>query len=314
MKIFPPVKESGFALLSVLVVLAVLTPLVVNLSYKTNVQLTGAGYYVGKVKSREIARAGLESAMLALRKDTNDYDSPLEEWGEFEELSRLSVSFFEEGGFTGRIADEEGKLNINNLVNGPAEGSSFEALLELQEVDPDLLWTVWDWLDNNSKQESAMGAEDSYYNSQENPYNSKDGRMDSLYELRLIKGVSDDIFLGDKEKTGLVELVTVFGDDDVNINTAPLEVLLSLSENMDYETAERIIEYREKSAIEKKEELKEIDGVTNDIYLSIAPHIKVKSSYFSVIIRGVYRDISTDLYAVVKRKGRQVSLVQYSEG
>lgn len=85
----PLANGQGFALLSVLVILAILTPLVVNLSYKTRVQMTGVNYYAGKIKSRQIAKAGLESAMLVLKKDKNNFDSATEEWGQFESLSRF---------------------------------------------------------------------------------------------------------------------------------------------------------------------------------------------------------------------------------
>ena len=73
------VNNNGFALLSVLIIIAILTPLVVNLGYRSRVSLAGTDFFVSKIKSREIAWSGVISAMMTLKNDTNRYDSELEE-------------------------------------------------------------------------------------------------------------------------------------------------------------------------------------------------------------------------------------------
>lgn len=194
-------EEGGFALLSVLVIIAIITPLVVNQSYKTRVQLTGTGYLADKIKSREIAKSGLEAAILALKKDDKDYDSYHDEWGQFVELSSFSSTFFEEGSFSGIITDEEGKLNINLIAPENEKSDQFAILFEELGIDTDILDGVIDWIDSDSDAE-LMGAEDYYYKSLENPYNCKDGLMDNIYELRLIKGMTAENFLGKDEVKG----------------------------------------------------------------------------------------------------------------
>ncbi|MDT8316684.1 MAG: type II secretion system minor pseudopilin GspK [bacterium] len=303
--------EGGFALLSVLVIIAIITPLVVNQSYKTGVQLTGSGYLADKIKSREIAKSGLEAAILALKKDDKDYDSYLDEWGQFVELSGLSSTFFEEGSFSGTIIDEEGKLNINLLAPNNEKSDQLTLLFDELQIDTDILAGVMDWIDNDSDA-TLMGAEDHYYKSLENRYNCKDGLMDNIYELRLIKGMTDEAFLGKGEAKGLTDFISVYGDKSVNINTAPYEVILSLSEDITPVLAREIIAYRETGPIKSVPEIKDIID-DDDLYDGLKSKIKVNSRFFSIRVRGMVKDIYTDLHAFIERNGDNITMLYYGE-
>lgn len=304
-------KQSGYALLTVIIILAIMTPLVVNLSYKTMVQITGADYLASKIKSREIARAGLESAILAIKKDDSAYDSYHEEWGEFGELSAFSGTFFEEGSFTGDITDEDGKINLNRITAGLDTKNQLTALFDMLGIDTDIIDSITDWIDSDDEPQ-LTGAEDSYYNALENPYYSKDAAMDNIYELRLIKGVTDDIFLGKENGKPLYNYLSAYGNDGkININTAKDEIILSLSSDLSVNSAEEIINYRNEKAFKNMDELIELIGEKD--YKIIQGKIKLASKTFSVKIRGSYREISTDIYAVIQRMGNNVKLIYYSE-
>jgi len=304
-------NEKGYALLTVLIILAIMTPLVVNLSYKTMVQITGADYLASKIKSREIARAGLESAILALKKDNRDYDSYLEEWGEFRELSVFSATFFEEGSFTGTIRDEEGKINVNRITAGLDTKDQLTRLFDIIKVDADILDAITDWIDSDNEAE-LTGAEDNYYSTLDNPYYSRDAPMNNIYELRLIKGVTDDIFLGRNGENPLYNYLSTYGSDGrVNINTANDEVILSLSKDLPVSVAEEIIDYRRGEPFKSADDVKELIGEKD--FKIIQGKIKVVSNTFSVTVRGIYRDIRTDIHAVISRQGDNAKIIYYSE-
>ena len=307
--------EEGFALLAVLVILAILTPLVVNFSYSARVHMAGADYFSSKIKSREVARAGLESAIQALKRDKNKYDAFNEDWGRFAELSQFSGSFFDEGSFAGRIDDEEGKLNINDLVGTQqmVREEQMVRFFELKNINIDLIEGIIDWLDDDSDAK-LMGAETDYYNTLDNPYNAKNGKMASLHELRLIKGVNES--LSKKGEDGVFEpYLSVYGDDmgTVNINTAPAEVLLSLADAMDEAAVETIIDYREENPFLRPEDLNKVPGLDEETRTAIASKVKVTSAYFSVKVRGTVKEVSTDIYAVVKRKSGKIKIIYYGE-
>lgn len=309
-------RQQGFALLSVLVILAILTPLVVNFSYSARVQMAGADYFSSKIKSRQVARAGLESAMLALKKDDRSVDAMNEDWGRFGELSQFSGSFFEEGSFTGRIDDEEGKLNINELVYGgiqnPAMVEQFERFLELMNINSDSIDSIVDWLDEDQETE-MMGAESDYYNSLDNPYNAKDGRMSNLHEFRLIKGMREYLSKKEERYADLAPYLSVYGDGKVNINTAPPEVLLSLADGMDDAAVDGILSYREEEPFLSAADLAKVPGLDEETRNAIMSKVKVTSSHFSVKVRGVVKDVGTDLYVVVRRVDGKVRIIYYGE-
>ena len=72
-------------------------------------------------------------------------------------------------------------------------------------------------------QEGAGEGEDSYYRDQEEDrYRSKDSMFDSIEELRLVRGINDELFLYLKDR------VSVHARDTVNMNTASAEVFAAL--------------------------------------------------------------------------------------
>jgi general secretion pathway protein K len=142
------------------------------------------------------------------------------------------------------ISDEYGKINLNALIQpNPSGGEpqrnealimalhSFFALRSDSEGDP--VDAIIDWLDyDDMDAEEPEGAENSYYMGLENPFACKNGPMDSIEELLLIKGFTPALYFGDpeQEQLPLSEYLTVHGDPNgaVNVNTATEEVLAAV--------------------------------------------------------------------------------------
>jgi general secretion pathway protein K len=142
------------------------------------------------------------------------------------------------------ISDEYGKINLNAVIQPNATGGApqrnealimalhnFFALRSDSEGDP--VDAIVDWLDfDDMDEEEPEGAENSYYMSLENPFACKNGPMDAIEELLLIKGVTPALYFGDPEQNQLPlsEYLTVNGDPNgaVNVNTAAEEVLAAM--------------------------------------------------------------------------------------
>lgn len=97
----------------------------------------------------------------------------------------------------------------------------------------DVIGNLIDWIDPDDNrvsidqytwmiQEGAGEGEDSYYRDGDERYRSKDSMFDSVEELRLVKGVSDELFYFLKDR------VSVHASDKVNMNTASAQVLAAL--------------------------------------------------------------------------------------
>jgi type II secretory pathway component PulK len=123
--------------------------------------------------------------------------------------------------------------------------------------------SILDWIDVDD-QPRIQGAESEYYRNLSPPYMAKNGPIDDITELLLIKGVTPEIYYGiaaanyqpsyfDHQRTrfgqpgampgttlGLKDMFTPLSDGKINLNTATNEVL-QLIPGVDAPTAEAIV-------------------------------------------------------------------------
>ena len=152
----------------------------------------------------------------------------------------------EGGTISGRLHDLSGRFNINNLLN--AEGGvdalqkeRFGRLLDGLGIDRSLVNAVIDWLDAN-QQANFPGAEDDEYLSYESPYRTADRPMVSPSELRLVKGVTAEVF-----QTLVPHVATLPRGSRINVNTATAPVLAALVEGVTPADAQAMVEAREEA-------------------------------------------------------------------
>jgi len=156
------------------------------------------------------------------------------------------------------VIPEPSRWNINVLV-----GTTYDAVWEQiftaagipQEYFSELIDCWNDWVDEDSSS-LRDGAEDDYYKTLELPYKARNKPVDTVDELRLIKNfvpaILDGGVLNPEERNkelqitvkGIKELFTTYGDGKINVNAAPMEVLMTIP-GVDEITAGAIIEERE---------------------------------------------------------------------
>ena len=86
------------------------------------------------------------------------------------------------------LTDEAGKINLNS--------ASEEMLLRLPGMTSELAASIIDWRDEDTEI-SAGGAESEYYLLLPEPYNCKDGPLETVDEILLIKGASKELLYGE---------------------------------------------------------------------------------------------------------------------
>ena len=156
-----------------------------------------------------------------------------------------------------RIYDHAGKINLRNLTE-----DSLQPLLEKQmgeEVDDDemaLLLAAWgDWLDEDDGVRND-GAEDEYYLSLDPPYLPRQGPLESVDEILLIRGF--DRYFGD---VNLSAAFTLYSESTtVNLNTATREAL-ALLPGLDDAAIDAILAYRQEQDFT---ELADLDDIVSD--------------------------------------------------
>jgi type II secretory pathway component PulK len=95
------------------------------------------------------------------------------------------------------IVDASSLVNINTAA---------QEQLERLPLTPEQVDTLLDWREADRSPRSD-GAKDEYYNSLENPYNAKLGRLNTVDELLLIKGFTPDVLWEPQENVTGVTLV-----------------------------------------------------------------------------------------------------------
>jgi general secretion pathway protein K len=158
------------------------------------------------------------------------------------------------------IVDEDSKLNFNYAARGtvPASmvvtnqflslvrGTQYDKLFEGRDADGNFrdrritCSAIVDWVDPNIEAdpctpEIAMAAqtstEDSFYEGLKQPYHRKNAAFDSLEELHLVRGIDDEFwntFVDPDPDNPKKRIVTVWGSDKVNVNTANGFTLVTL--------------------------------------------------------------------------------------
>ena len=145
------------------------------------------------------------------------------------------------------------------------------------------------------------------------PYPSKNGPLDSLEELLLVKGVDREILYGKEGREGVINYLTVHSDGRVNINTASLPVLISLSPKVDQAMAQAVLTYRKEKPFLKTEDLRSIPG-WDPVYPQISSEITVRTNYFSMEVVGNYREARAVVQTVVRRDGRATKVLFWKAG
>ena len=314
-------NNEGVALLLAVVITGIIVAMGLHFNISMRDDLIASSRTGKGVKAGAIARSGVHIALAALYEDAiqGEIDTLKEPWARAQALRLYSGALFEEGSCDLVITDLCGRININRLIDStgkpdPKQRAVLERLMnhkafgtDNQSVS-DLLDALIDWLDEDD-QITGFGAENSYYLSLAAPYQCKNGRMDSLDELLLVRGMTKELYYGTNEKPGIAGFLAIYGDGRININTAPPEVLYALSDQMDYEAAERMAKYRtlEDNGLDEITWYKNVSGMSH-IALD-ASFIKLGSDSFEVTSSGIVERFRKTITASVRRTGKDIPVI-----
>ncbi|MFO1462036.1 MAG: type II secretion system protein GspK [Verrucomicrobiota bacterium] len=157
-----------------------------------------------------------------------------------------------DGAISIAITDQERWVNINSVYRNPLMLDQALSMAGADATDASLVGAALvDWIDANDLPQATGGAETEFYLERQPPYEAKNGAIDDVAELRLVRGISREMFFGpdwrqttlgenspdvggsaprsgwDSEKvgTGLSQIFCAISTGRVNVNTAPFAVL-----------------------------------------------------------------------------------------
>ncbi len=108
---------------------------------------------------------------------------------------------------------EAGKLNLNAMMKLDPTGKTLNGMLmKLPIMTADIAAAIVDWLDPDSEAK-AGGAESDYYSSLSPSYRARNGPIESLDELLLVKGMTRELLYGNDLNRNGIQDANEMSDD-----------------------------------------------------------------------------------------------------
>jgi general secretion pathway protein K len=325
-----PRGDKGIAMILVIIAVFLLSVAVLQTRAGVNLAEEIAVSSAREIQAFYLARSGLALVREALAEDDPQVDSYDDDWAAANTMGAIPIA--DVGWAIGNVADEEGKFNVLDLVNEDGETDEdtemaalrLEDLLVILQVPEsravEIVDSLVDWMDFDGSV-TGSGAEDPYYSSLSPPYSCANAKPYSVEDLALIKGIGPVLLhAGEDDIPPLSDYLTVHGKKKtgdrfrrVNINTAPLQVIMALNTEISRELAEEIIEYRVDEPFNNPAQVKDVPGFPGEEFYSneLAFLIDTASDNFSARIIGETSLASSRAYGVFNRKGETVNLVYY---
>jgi general secretion pathway protein K len=271
----PAPAQAGIAMVIVMISILVLSILAGGFAYSMKVETKLARNSNSETELEWLGRSGVEYARWILAQQlaiqNESYDALNQVWaggpGGIGVTNSPLMDVQKEvhlgdGSFTWKITDLESKYNINIASEQVLQQSLILMGANASDTTP-IVNCILDWI-TPSKNARVEGAKDDFYQSLQPPYYAKDGPIDDLSELLLIKNITPDIYWGPTSTNhpqdafqqrymqgsapgqpqvypvGLVDLFTPMSDGKLNINTASAAVL-QLIPGLDSTVAEAIV-------------------------------------------------------------------------
>ncbi len=302
-------NQDGMALLLVLVVVALLSALLTEFSFSTLVDLRATETFRDRTKAFYLARGGVDAARMILQEDDNDYDHPSEFWAE---LPSIPV---EDGEVSLQIRDLTGRFNLNEIAdnNGNQLGSYHAFVALCQEVGieqglaEDLGIYIRNWL-NGTRNQPATLDDDNYYAQQQPPYLRGGADLESLADLKLVRGFDRDV----REK--LLPYIRVGEKFPINLNTASAEVLYASQHDgarqilLDLADTEEIVSYRQQTPFSELNDLDSVPGLDRQRWSAAWPanSVGVKGEIYQISSTGRINQGTREAQASYLKNGDKI--------
>jgi type II secretory pathway component PulK len=233
-------QHRGFVLVSVFVVIVLLTLAAYKYSEMMMAEYQAMDSYARTSQAQALAKSGVHYTATVLS-DPNSFSSVLNNnpWDNPTAFQDVLVQDNDNGGRRGRfsvltlrdpsdplfssqpyrfgVTDESSKLNLNALLTlAQTDTVRLQMLMQIPNMTEDVANSILDWLDGSSTIPRTNGAKDEYYTALTPTYHVKNGPLDSIEELLLVKGVTPQLLYGnDVNRNGIID-----PDEDQNDGNA----------------------------------------------------------------------------------------------
>ncbi|WP_127471106.1 type II secretion system minor pseudopilin GspK [Thiomicrorhabdus aquaedulcis] len=309
-------SQRGFALLTVLVIVALVAIMASNVLYEQYAQIKRSTHMLHQAQSLSVAY-GLESWVkkgLKVDAQNNATDHLTEVWAQ-----PMAPMAFEGGEVSGQLVDLNGRLNINNLADTDEvmRGlwyAMFTRYAARQGLDFSLSDVLTDWVDTDDEP-MPLGAESDAYLLLNPAYRAANRPFSMLSELKNVQGFATLEPL--KWQAVLNDLAALPSVSSINVNTASKVTLLVLADWITDAMVDSWLQRRQTEPAQTVEEftafLQTQSGFTQaEVALDFPDGVlSVQSQYFLLKAQVDYGVAQQAVFGLFYRKSpTDVSLVQ----
>jgi type II secretory pathway component PulK len=341
--------ERGIALIIVMISIFVLTILAGGFAYSMKVETKLARNANSEIELEWLGRSGIEKArwILAeqLKISMEPYDGLDQVWAGGQggigtsnsPLAQVQLNLEVPNGHADiSIIDLERKANINTATEAILQQALMVMGANAGEMTP-VVNSILDWIDVDDNVRIQGAESDAYQNYIPNhPYTAKNGPIDDLSELLLVKGITTDLYFGSSATNyqqralqpqgarygsapvqagyavGLTNLFTPLSDGKININTASAEVLQVIP-LITPEAAQGIVSAREGAAdgsgltgpYINLAQVRRVPEVSLPMQGAIQQFCDVRSRTFEVHVKATVSGYTRDFVGILGRNNQR---------
>ena len=294
--------QRGVAAITAVLIVAVAASAAAMMLSQQSAMIDQALMVSARAQGELYAQAGIDWARGVLLEDLRrgPVDSLDEGWAR--PIAGLPV---ERAIVAGAIDDEQGKFNLNNLVDGGKSRSArdeavFRRLLQALALPPELADAAVDWIDADHDLVGPGGAEDAYYLSLRRPYRAPNISMVQVEELYRVRGFDARTVARLKPHVTALPVRTL-----INVNTASEPVLAAILGNA--EVAATLAGERRAKPFARPQDFaaRAVElGVT-----SLPVDVDVKSAFFAARVQVMQDDVRLASEALIRRTDGTTALL-----
>jgi type II secretory pathway component PulK len=247
--------RRGVVLLAVLIIVVLLSLAAYKYSDLMMSEYSAADSAINAAQARALAESGVIFTAATLADPNNSLNgNPYDASSVFQ---NVQVGPAGNGGRTGRftilalrnpediasgnqpyrvgVADESGKINLNALLqlDNNQGNIAYNMLMALPNMTDDVANAIIDWLDPDDNPRTN-GAESDTYSGTTPAYQCKNGPLDTLEEMLLIRGVTAQLLFGnDRNRNGVLDKGEDDGSGGVDLGWSAYFTIYSREPNVD---------------------------------------------------------------------------------
>jgi general secretion pathway protein K len=289
----PPRHQRGVALLTALLIVAIVTSLSVYLAWDLSLEIRRSQDLIDQDRAYALCLSAEALATQTLAQNAKAHPGLIDlqqNWAHlpFSELGTQDIRI------SGHLEDLQGRLNLNGVLPGqPNAGvttTRLARLLEHFQASPDLVDAVRDWIDSDNITTGTSGAEDGYYLGLNPPYRAANNTFVVPSSLRLVRGF--EARLANELAPYIAALPPA---STINVNTAPPLVLQALG--LDTEQVQAVVVQRSQSPFTNVAQLLALPAIQGGHLDTTA--LGVTSHYFLLHVVATKDRARVSLYSIL---------------